>query len=72
MFQIKNELRDIENGHLDSKLQPEALKQLRKRCQICNEELMKNLETFDSFSFEENQVWFTIVSLIIKKIFYQI
>lgn len=56
-FQIKKELQDIENGHLDSKLQPDALRQLRKRCQVCNEDLMKLLETYDSFSFQENQVF---------------
>lgn len=56
IVEISKDVTDIENGHLDRKLQPEALRSLSKRCKICSEEYMKLLEKLDSFTFAEHQI----------------
>ena len=62
-FQIAQEFKAIEDGHLDHKLQPEALRALSKRCKTCCEDFMRLLEKLDSFSFEEHQVCVTFFGL---------
>ena len=56
LLQIAQEFHGIEDGHLELRLQPEALRSLSKRCKTLHEEYMRILEKLDSFSFEEHQV----------------
>ena len=60
VFQIAKEYKDIEGGHLDQKHQPEALRNLSKRCKVCCEDYMKTLEKLDSFTFEDHQAGFRV------------
>merc|ERR1711976_394227 len=54
--EIRVEISDIEKGHLEKKLQPEALKTLTKRVKCVNEELQKMLESLDSVQLQEDQL----------------
>ena len=54
-FQITNQVKDIENGHLPKVHQDQALKDLEKRSKSCSEAWMKILENLDSIQLEESQ-----------------